>query len=1477
MQFATGRPGSLPRGPAAAAAGRGQPAVPRRSRFRRLAAVGSVLAMTAMTIAAVSSPARAAGADVDKQVLDEMARNGSARFMVYLDEKAELSGAAGTASKLARTQHVYQQLTTTATRSQAGLSSLLTRGNVKFESYWISNVMVVTGDRSVLDAVAGRSEVKKITPVGSVPVVKPTRRAAAPATMAAEWGIANINAPRVWSDFNLRGEGIVVGSVDGGVEYRHPALVGKYRGNIGGTFDHNYNWFDPSELCADPSAPCDGDGHGTHTMGTMVGDDGAGNQIGVAPGARWMTARGCGVEDCPLDTLLAAGQFITAPTDLNGENPRPELRPDIVNNSWGSRSHDEWFHDLVRAWETAGIMPVFASGNAGPGCGVVGSPGDYAESYSVGAYDIDNDIAYFSSRGQGDQLKPNISAPGVSVRSSVLGGGYEAYDGTSMAAPHVAGAVALMWSVAPDLKNRVADTREILDNTAHDVDSRGCGGTVDDNNTFGEGRLDAYQAVVASPRGPAGLVVGTVTDTATGAPIAGVTVVSGDSSAVTGSDGRYSLYVVAGEHTITASKFGYDSRSTTVDVAESAIVTANFALPARQSVTVSGRVVDGSGHGWGLYAKLTVASSPIGDVFTDPFTGAYSFTVPAGATYDVTAVAIYPGYTARTVQVVVGSSPVTQDIALTVAAACTAPGYAKPSYLTESFDAGGLPAGWSVVKRNATGGEWAFDDPGGDGNLTGGEGAFADADSDSAGSGTTTDTDLITPVIDLTGVAAPALAFNSDFNHLGDEDFTDVDVSIDGGTTWTNVYHQIDSRRGPKVETVPLSPAANQANVKIRFHYFGTFDWWWQVDNVRVFKDTCEPVAGGLVAGFTTDGITGAPLNGVTVASDERPAERAVSAATPDDPNIPDGFYVLFSSLTGAHPFTATLPGYASTTRSVTVTANSTVRADFVLGAGRITITPTAIESYQTLGQTRTYNITVRNTGTAATDVELIESSGGFKPLSGRHGAPLQRIAVPGGATTTKYDQRAPKPISQPQNQPWAADAWTPIADQPVTATDQAATPLNGKIYVVGGYDGGSELRTTLVYDPETGSWSEVAPMPVARQKPQVAVLGGKLYVFGGWAADGTPIATVDVYDPAENGWSTLAAAHPGPAAAAGVAVFRGKVLLVGGCTDGACSTTAQSWLFDPVVGFSAAAPYPHSLSWISCGGIGARGYCAGGLGGGTFFDDGYAFNLESNSWTPIAGMPEERAIAQYGPANGLLVINGGFTDDGATLTNATMAYDPATNTWATLPNSNIASYRGAGACGFYKIGGLDSGRRPLNDAEHLADLSDCPGESQIPWLSEDPQTFTLAPGASRTVKVTLAATTAAGVTQPGDYTAEILARVNSPYTVEPVKVTMHVLPPANWGKISGTVTGQGCGGVVPLEAQIEIGLTSNPEIAYPVRAKRNGTFQIWLPKGRYDVIVSRDGWRSQVKRHQVQAGFAEVLDFSLKPLAACPTRAGGV
>jgi subtilisin family serine protease len=1484
MQFDTGRPGSLPRGPAAAAAGRGQPVARRGSRFRRMLAAGSTIAIALLTATAVAAPAQAAATDkVEKQLLNELATKGRTQFLVYLKDQADLSKAAASAGT-AKTEYVYNQLTSTAAKSQAGLTSMLKAANVSFTSYWIANSMIVTGDLKVVEAVAARPEVTKVAAVKNRPLITPTETRPAASINAVEWGLSNINAPQVWSQFGVRGEGIVVANIDTGVDFDHPALVGKYRGNLGdGSFDHSYNWFDPSHVCGNPSlVPCDNHDHGTHTMGTMVGDDGAGNQIGVAPGAKWIAAKGCeadGDNGCSDAALLAAGQWVLAPTDLAGANPRPDLRPDIVNNSWGGGRGELWYQATVRAWIAAGIMPVFASGNDGPACLTAESPGDYPESYSVGGYDINNAIYISSGRGTGvgGITKPNISAPAVNVRSSIDGGGYAAFDGTSMAAPHVAGTVALMWSAAPELRDDIAATRQILDDTARDRAAGSCGGTTDLNNDWGEGQLDALQAVTQSPREAVGRVSGVVTDAATGRGLPGVTVTDGTVATTTAADGSYLLILSPGERTLTASRYGYATGTAAVTVTVGGAVTQNFALDPLAVATVTGRVLDGSGHGWPLYARLNVIGAPLGTIFTNPATGAFSFTVIGNATYSVVVTANYPGYLARTVDLVVGSTPVTQDIALEInPATCNAPGYALDTFLSEDFDDPTTPAGWTVVKRNASGAQWAFDDPGGRDNLTGGTGGFAIADSDFAGSGTTTDTDLITPVLDLTGVAAPMLRFNSDFRDIGSEDFTDVDVTTDGGATWTNVYHQVDSRRGPTVEEVALGPAANQSAVQLRFHYFGTWDWWWEIDNVRVVNRSCDPVPGGLVVGFTTDALTAAPLNGVTVTSNDRPVDKGVSAATPDDPNIPDGFYWLFSGLTGAHPFTASRAPYTPVTRTVTVAANSTVQADFALPASRLQITPTKIESYQTLGQTRTTTITVKNTGNGPAEIDLFERGGTFDLLS-RQGAPLQVVRVPGGGSPAMVPKGAVG-IAQRQPVPVYDDTWTQIDNTPVPISDNAVVWLAGKIYSVGGGSATGNEKKLLVYDPATEDWTTLADMPHARSKPQAANIDDKLYVFGGWDPNGTPEAAVDVYDPESGGWSTLGVTNPNPRSAAGIAVIDGSVYLVGGCTTGSCAMSASTVKFDPTgETFSTVAAYPHSVAFMACGGIGGKAYCAGGVGSAASFTDGFAYDPETDAWTAIATMPVDLWGAAEAAANGLLVLAGGYTDNSAAITNRTIGYDPAADAWVDLPNANFPRTRGGGACGVYKIGGWVSDFTPAPESEALGGLDECAAAAEVPWLSENPESFTLAPGASRKVTVTLAATTAAGVFQPGDYTAEIAVRSNSPYPVSAVDVTMHVLPPASWGKVSGTITGQGCAGTVPLPAQLEITLASNPDVAYPLKAGADGTYAIWLPKGRYDIIVSRDGWRSQSKRHQVRAGFVDVLDFSLRPFVACPTRAGGV
>jgi subtilisin family serine protease len=605
--------------------------------------------MLAASGAASSSTGSASATDpmakVDAKVLQDIAANGTATFWLLFGEKADLSDAAAIPNAAARRAFVYEQLSKTAESSQSGVRTLLQKLGATYQPFWIVNAIQVKGGEGLLRSLATQGEVQRIIASKTYPLIEPKQGQAENAIDVVEWGIDRINADDVWATFGVRGEGIVVANIDTGVEYTHSAVVNQYRGNLGGgNFDHNYNWHDPSMICGSPSlAPCDNNAHGTHTMGTMVGDDGGTNQIGVAPAARWMAAKGCESSSCSDFALLSSGQWVMAPTDLSGANPRPDLGANIVNNSWGGGGGDTFYQATVDAWVAAGMFPSFSNGNSGPSCGTSGSPGDFVNTYSAGAIDINGAIAGFSSRGPSafaGELKPNIAAPGVNVRSSVPGNSYAAFSGTSMAAPHLSGTVALMWSAAPALIGDLTMTRSLLDDTATDRPDAQCGGTADDNNVFGEGELNAFAAVDQSPRGPQGSMSGVVTDSATNNPIAGATVHAvgpSDRTAFTNAAGEYSFASLpVGTYDVTASAFGYSTETATgVTVNEGQNTVQNFTLDPVASHSVSGTVEDTGGNPV-ANGTVTILNTPIPPATTDA-NGNYSFpSVPEG-TYDVRA------------------------------------------------------------------------------------------------------------------------------------------------------------------------------------------------------------------------------------------------------------------------------------------------------------------------------------------------------------------------------------------------------------------------------------------------------------------------------------------------------------------------------------------------------------------------------------------------------------------------------------------------------------------------------------------------------------------------------------------------------------------------------------------------------------------------------------------------------------------------
>ncbi|WP_371602120.1 S8 family serine peptidase [Streptomyces sp. NBC_01220] len=576
-----------------------------------LAAGLAAAGLPAIATAAPAAPAQDPGPSVERKVTQDLTDKGTSTFWVYFKDKADLAGAAKIKDRARQGREVRSRLVKTAATSQSGLIDVLHKAEANrsartkaysYTPYWLANTVQVTGDSALLAEIEKLPGVERVTADRTYALPKLTAASAEPAVEDVEWGVDRIGAPKVWNEYGAAGQGIVVGSIDSGAQFDHPALVKQYRGNNGdGTFTHNYNWYDPGRVCGIiERIPCDNIGHGTHTIGTMVGDAGPGNHVGVAPKAQWISAKGCEVSSCTQRSLLAAGQFMLAPTDVNGKNPRPELRPHVVNNSWGSADAeaDPWFKDTVTAWVAAGIFPVFSNGNEGPSCATDGNPGNMKESYGVGAFDPDGNVASFSSRGPSafgdDLIKPNVSAPGVAIRSTYPGGKYAVGSGTSMAAPHVAGAIALLWSAAPSIARDIDETRRLLDETAVDVDDVSCGGTAGNNNVYGQGRLDAYAAVTKAPRGATGTVTGVVTDAENGEPLADVTVGLRDGEGrpvglarTTGSDGRYTMPASVSGYTLSASAPAYDTRTTAVEVSEGNTTTADVALTARK-----GKVLD---------------------------------------------------------------------------------------------------------------------------------------------------------------------------------------------------------------------------------------------------------------------------------------------------------------------------------------------------------------------------------------------------------------------------------------------------------------------------------------------------------------------------------------------------------------------------------------------------------------------------------------------------------------------------------------------------------------------------------------------------------------------------------------------------------------------------------------------------------------------------------------------------------------------
>ena len=474
---------------------------------------------------------------VHESVFKDISEKNKSNIIIYLKLQADLSGADILESKEEKGEFVFQKLIQTATISQGRIITYLQNKNTAFQNFWIVNCISLKADMPLIETLAGFDEVEKI-------VKNPTTHTALndiendnfkhlnlkseiclpPDTVVKSWGYARIKADSVWA-MGFRGQGVVVGGEDTGIEWTHPALIKKYRGyNNGGIPIHDYNWHDAihpdttKNPCGyDTQAPCDDNNHGSHTMGSMVGGTIGINKdtiiIGVAPDAQWVGARNMDQGNGTLASYVECFQFFLAPTNLKNQLPDPKKAPHVVNNSWYcavsegcNASNFNVLENAMNALRSSGVVVVVSNGNEGrQGCASTnGPPAFFKKAFSVGATAITDTIADFSSRGAvtidgSNRLKPNVSAPGVGILSSIKGSNYAIFSGTSMAGPHIVGVVALMISANPKLAGQVDTIESIIEATTLQLKTNeNCGGLSGQNipnNTYGYGRVDALAAV----------------------------------------------------------------------------------------------------------------------------------------------------------------------------------------------------------------------------------------------------------------------------------------------------------------------------------------------------------------------------------------------------------------------------------------------------------------------------------------------------------------------------------------------------------------------------------------------------------------------------------------------------------------------------------------------------------------------------------------------------------------------------------------------------------------------------------------------------------------------------------------------------------------------------------------------------------------------------------------------------------------------
>ena len=1285
------------------------------------------------------------------------------RFLVTLRAQADLEQVqARTFATLAqRRTAVVDALVETARTTQGPVKALLDAhmgaGHATaYFPYYIVNGLAVQGDLATVIALARREDVLYIaanyrlvqlkqpdaytsTPedvagavgAGVIPpalgVIPPAPGSTIGGLDPANWNIDLIDAERVWNELGIDGRGAVVADFDTGVDWDHTALKAQYRGWDGTTANHNYNWFEfdaRNPAYWDPngnygrsasSIPYDCSDHGTHTMGTMVGDGGTSStQIGVAPGAQWIAVPGiCGrtMPDGYADDIggIRTFQWLLCPTDLSGDLSTRDCSkaPDVINNSWGSSSPaDDTFRPIIQALRAAGIVTVFASGNPSAGLGSIGSPASIPEAVAVGATDRDDAITSFSGRGpsfyEGVQ-KPQLTAPGRSVLSSVPGNGYASFSGTSMAAPHVSGLVALM--VSADLRTRDPRDRrrdlsvdELLAFIQYSAVDLGPSGPDDE---YGYGRIDAYRAVrwVLG----AGDLRGTVRDANSGATIDGARV-AGLALSTTGGDrfvastdasGVYSTTVPGGMYDVQVEAFGYAAKTfAAVTVLTGTDTLVDFALAPLPTQLLSGRVLSGATPVPG--ARVYVDARP-GLSYTTGADGAYALRLPAGR-HDITVEAHRHRIAHATVTI--AETAVSYDLNLLPAPTILlveADGYrgwfgGRPArnFFRYALDARGFLYDTHVVTDPASPPDlspyavviWAhtYGSPGVSGPQT------VDALTRYLDNGGR----LILSGQDIgrwDGFGSGTMAYYAEYLHAQYQ--TSVASGLGSTVFGRGILGGID---------LVLNEAAlyDYANTALR---------------------------------LSPDGVAPLDGNAYPILTYQDGANDAALAVDPCDQPFRAIYLAVGYENLGPRAYERP-PAYADLLeRSIEWVTQDKQPYEVALS-----ISPA--EQISLSGSRARYNLTIANTGRTA-DAYRLSLSGNLWPTQIYSGStllpPTQTVPlapcssrdltvvvdIPGAVRAGAQDTVAivaaslsnPDTTARANATTIAFPAWQTEAPMPTPRYRLAATHLPGDIhyYAIGGLGGDTwtlPLAANQRYNACTGRWEAMAPMPTPRGNISAAALDGKIYVPGGYDANAPSgqrqLDVLEIYDPASDSWSG-GAALPEPLSGVAVAAHGGRLYAFGGITaDGSLSNRA--FVYDPAAdAWQAKAPMPGGgRAFAAAATLNDQVYVAGGW----YVNTVEVYDPASDTWSTAASMNQARQSPGLTAApDGRLYVSGGGTDTWDGLDSAER-YDPALNAWQRLPrlsDANRAGSASAYAAGrIYALGGVDTALSSSNESLDL-------------------------------------------------------------------------------------------------------------------------------------------------------------------------------